>query len=247
MWVFFILVVLCLGYLQSTSSPFGRATLRRSQGWEAYAHLAKNGLTLLFYGLFLTLFLVFLLYGLATFSYLIVWLAKLQVSPYELVYSFFSFDLFRGVKVYEALIVLFSYFYHLGVSKSRRDNDSWKESFKNQDALLHVVLEAAESQTPLRISLKSRKIYIGIVESEQFERADLDNLVIIPYLSGHRDKDTLKMAVDHSYYSVYTKNNILEEGNFSMLSKFRVVIRLSEVESLSLFDMEYYSDFHDGN
>lgn len=236
-----------MGYIQSTATPFGRATLRRCQGWESYAHLAKNGIGLLLYGVLLTLMLAALMYGLATLAYIVVWLASAEVSPYELVYDLFSFSLFRGIKVYEALIVLFSFFYYLGQLKNEKTSESWKESFKNQDALLNVVLEAAESQRPLRISLKSRKVYIGIVESEQFERADLDNLAIIPYLSGHRDKDTLEMRIDHSYYSVYMKNNILEDDNFSMLSQFRVVIRLSEVESLSLFDISYYGDFHEDN
>lgn len=245
MWIVFILVVLCLGYIQSTSTPFGRATLKRCQGWESYAHLAKNGIGLLFYGILLTLMLSGALYVLATLAYVVIWLVSAEISPYQLVYDFLSLSFFRGVKVYEALIVLFSFFYYLGQLKNEKTSESWKESFKNQDALLNVVLEAAESQRPLRISLKSRKVYIGIVESEQFERADLDNLAIIPYLSGHRDKDTLEMRIDHSYYSVYMKNNILESDDFSMLSKFRVVIRLSEVETLSLFDIDYYSDFHD--
>lgn len=245
MWIVFILVVLCLGYLQATSTPFGRATLKRCQGWEAYAHLAKNGIGLLLQGVLLTLMLAVMLYVLATVSYLIIWLANSEISPYKFVYSLLSLNLFRGVKAYEFLTVIFSYLYYLGQQKKEKSTESWKESFKNQDALLSIVLSAAESQTPLRISLKSRKIYIGLVESEQFERADLDNLAIIPFLSGHRDKDTLEMRVDHNYYSVYVKNNILEKGDFSKLSDFKVIIRLSEVESLSLFDIDYYSDFHE--
>lgn len=245
MWVLFIFLVLCLGYLQATSTPSGRAILKRSQGWESYAHLAKNGIELLLHGTLLTVIFAILVYGVATFSYLVIWLINIKISPYQLVYEFFSLDLFRGIKIYELLIILFSFYYHVGQLKKEKTNENWREPFKNQDAILNVILEAAESQTPLRITLKSRKVYIGIVESEQFERADLDNLVIIPYLSGHRDKDTLEMRIDHNYYSVYAKNNILKDNKFSKLATFKIVIRLCEVESLSLFDIDYYSDFHE--
>lgn len=244
MWVVFILLVLCLGYLKLTSTPFGKAMLRRSQGWEAYAHLAKNGIELLVYGFLLTVMLAAALCAIAALAYILANFMGFEKNPYELVYDFFTYNLFRGISLFEALVVMFSYLYYVGKYKNGKEEQGWKESFKNQDAILHVILEAAETQTPLRISLKSRKVYIGLVESEQFERVDLDNVVIIPYLSGHRDKDTLQIVLDHNYFSVYKKNNILEAANFKRLSKFRVVIRLDEVESLSLFDVSYYSDFH---
>lgn len=243
MWVVFILVVLWLGYLKSTSTPFGKALLRRSQGWEAYAHLAKNGIELLFYGVLLTVVSAVALYFLVTVVHIPSLVLDFDTSFYNPINHFLTFNVFRGVKVFELSIIFFSYIYYLGKVRSGKDESNWKVYFKNQDAILNVILEAAESQTPLRISLKSRKVYIGIIESEQFERADLDNIVIIPYLSGHRDKDTLEMVIDHNYSSVYEKNNILDD-NFEDLSRFRVVIRLNEVESLSLFDAAYYADFY---
>lgn len=247
MWVLLILVVLCLGYASSTSTPAGKATLKRSEGWGAYAHLGKNGLALLWQGVLITLVFIVFLYILATLGYLFLWLEWIDKSPYSYITLALSFDAYRGIKIYELLVVFFAFSYHIDQLKKDKKKSDWVIELKNQDAVLNLILEAAESMTPLRVSLKSRKVYIGLVESEQFERADLDNLVLIPYLSGHRDKDTLEMRIDHNYFFVYEKNKILEPGNFVNLSKFRVVIRLDEVDSISLFDLKYFSDFHDDN
>lgn len=241
MWAAFVLVVLCFGYINSISTPVGRATLKRSQGWEAYAHLAINGATVLVKGLLLTLFVVALLYALASLGYLLEWALSLDLSPYGFVGNVLCYSLVRDIKTYEILVLFFSYVSLRGEATQEQAN--WKDAFKNQDAILNLIIEAAESQTPIRICLKSRKIYIGLVESEQFERADLDNITIIPYLSGHREKDTLQMVIDHNYISVYQKNKILENKNFQLLTKFRIVLRLNEIESISLFDFSYYDDF----
>lgn len=240
-WVFFVLVVLCLGYAKSISTPFGRATLRRSQGWEAYAHLAKNGLGLLVQGTLLTLLAFFASLILAFVWAAISWAFSVDGSPYRFVTQFFSYDVYRGVKLYEILAVLFSYSCHIGNLKQGKDD--WKEPFRNQYAVLNMIIDATENQTPLRVSLKSRKVYIGLVESEKFTNSDLDNITLIPYLSGHRDKDTLQMVVDHSYFDVYHKNEIVND--FSSLSLFKVVIRMDEIESMSLFDISYFADFQE--
>ncbi|SPY08896.1 hypothetical protein RP300_02155 [Oligella urethralis] len=55
------------------------------------------------------------------------------------------------------------------------------------------------------------------------------------------------MIIDHNYHSIYQKKNILETDSFSKLSKFRVVIRLEELESLSFFDSDYFADFGDND
>ncbi|WP_311514653.1 hypothetical protein [Oligella urethralis] len=241
-------MVLCFGYLKLTSTPFGKITLRRNQGWEAYAHLAKNGIEILIPGLLLTLSVAVMpLYILATLVYLVELFIELEIKPYAFVYRILSFDVYRKVYVFDVLVICFSYFYYYQKHIDEANKQAWKESFKNQDAVLNIIFEAAETQTPLRISLKSRKVYIGIIESEQFEREDIDNIVIIPYLSGHRDKDTLRMIIDHNYHSIYQKKNILETDSFSKLSKFRVVIRLEELESLSFFDSDYFVDFGDND
>src|SRR5690606_8001737 len=87
-------------------------------------------------------------------------------SPYRAVVKIYSYDLYRGIKLYELLAVVLSYFYHIGTL--RQGKDDWKETFRSQNAVLNMIIGATESQSPLRVSLKSRKVYIGIVESERF-------------------------------------------------------------------------------
>ena len=102
----------------------------------------------------------------------------------------------------------------------------------------------------MRLSLKSRKIYVGLIQSEQFERLDLENIVILPFLSGFRDKDSLSITFNHNYTDVYFKNQLiptdsqLDEQCAKKLDAFRVVIRVEEIESISLFDDRYFDDFN---
>ena len=112
-------------------------------------------------------------------------------------------------------------------------------------------MQVLDLHTSVKISLKSRKVYVGIIQSEQFERVDLDNVVIIPFLSGYRDKDTLRIEFDCNYVAVYEKHVIydnefwLDDNNLPILilasdtmprfKDFRLVIRLDEIESIFLF------------
>ena len=73
MWVLLFLAVLCLGYASSTSTPAGKATFKRSEGWGAYAHLGKSGLALLWQGVLITFVVIGFLYILATLGYLFLW------------------------------------------------------------------------------------------------------------------------------------------------------------------------------
>lgn len=81
-------------------------------------------------------------------------------------------------------------------------------------------------------------MYIGLIDSEQFESADLDNVVIIPFKSGYRDKDTLTLNLDCDYIKVYQNKSIRfdvdKSNNLSELKQFRCAIRVSEIESISL-------------
>lgn len=57
------------------------------------------------------------------------------------------------------------------------------------------------------------------------------------------------MALDHDYLSVYEKHSIYDRNNDSIeiarLKDFRLIIRFAEIESLSLFETNYY--FQDFN
>lgn len=133
--------------------------------------------------------------------------------------------------------------------EKQAEMDNWTSQLRSLDAILDIIIYASSEIKPVKISLKSRKVYVGVIVSEQFEHIDADNIVIIPYLSGHREKDTLVVNFDHNYLEVYKKNNNNHQpetdNTFAVdMKEFKCVIRLNEVESISLFDFKYYQDFH---
>ena len=138
------------------------------------------------------------------------------------------------------------------VSLASRSAEEQRKEIRKQDAILNIIIDAAEQLHPVKISLKSRKVYIGLIQAEQFERPDLDDVTTIPFYSGHRDKDTLNIIFDSNYIKAYEKHygeifsndstNSLSPKDMQKLEEFRIVIRLSEIESISFFDLAYYFD-----
>ena len=136
--------------------------------------------------------------------------------------------------------------------ENNKSQEEQRKEIRKQDAILNIIIDAAEQLHPVKISLKSRKAYIGLIQAEQFERPDLDDVTTIPFYSGHRDKDTLNIIFDSNYIKAYEKHygeifsndstNSLLPKDMQKLEEFRIVIRLSEIESISFFDLAYYFD-----
>lgn len=240
MWAIFIMLVLLMGYIEITSTPIGRVLLRKSQGWESYALLAKNGLKRLWRAAKWLLGLMVLLVGVLSILNILFDLnAFSRVREVFIQHSNLSFYIFLS------MLFVLAFFFEKRERNLDDDIDKAWSSLQSQDGMLGLILDAAHLRQPLRVTLKSRKVYVGIIQSEQFERPDLDNIAIIPFLSGYRDKDTLSMTLDQNYYSVYQGLGIQvdDDLDYQRLHDYRVVIRLGEVESLSFFDMKYYVDF----
>lgn len=125
--------------------------------------------------------------------------------------------------------------------KQGKLSDEERIKLRNIDAISELAISAFERNMPLRVNLKSGKVYIGMIVEEQFERLDIDHLMIIPYMSGFRTKENGQMTLDCSYIELYRKQQI--EQDMKKLLDFRMVIRLNEVETLSLFDFSLISQF----
>lgn len=247
MGVVFILMILVLGYQYTSNYLPAKVILKRSSGWEAYVHLGKYGLSFLFNGIFsFVAFLIFLK------------IIQLMLNfPFHLGVNYQPFDLISWLSKpvsyvnelywYYVVIFLFAFIQCRHSIKIKNQNkDEIIETLKGSNSILNLILDATQSLTPIKVSLKSKKVYVGLIDSEQFEHADLDNISIIPYFSGYRDKDFLDIHFDCNYTTVYQKHNIslnTEEGAAEQLRYFRIVLRVAEIESISLFDPTYYQDF----
>lgn len=239
-------MILVLGYHYTSNYLPAKVILKRSSGWEAYVHLGKYGFSFLFNGIF-------------SFVAFLIFLKIIQMIlniPFHLGANYEPLDLiswlFNSVRdtkeLYWYYIVIFIFAFiqcsHSIKTKNQR-KDEIIEALKGSNSILNLVLDATQSLTPIKISLKSKKVYVGLIDSEQFEHADLDNISIIPYFSGYRDKDFLDIHFDCNYTMVYQKHNISlsMKEDAENLRHFRIVIRVAEIESISLFNPESYQDF----
>ena len=213
-----VFAILVLGYARIKQDRGDFATFRRTAGWESYAYLAHSAVLQLISGLRFGIVWLIISYLL----FVIISLFGCLFSPHALFNRLWQlFDL----QSFPILLVLLSW---LGILPSKQGKLSEKERAKIRNM-------------PLRVNLKSGKVYIGMIIEEQFERLDKDHLMLIPYMSGFRAKENGQMTLDCSYIELYRKQQI--EQDVKNLLDFRMVIRLNEVETLSLFDFSLINQF----
>lgn len=243
------LCVLVLGYCYVDKTPTEKAKLKRGNNWEVYAILLKHGLFYILFGIFLTLSAIVLF---------VIGLSKIGYNVVDFLVNVYLTDTANFSYVWQVIVGVFAAssfvlgWYCLFVREYFLERWAWSKNqihllrqLKNQDGLLGIALEAMEKGNPVKISLKSKKIYVGMVYSEQFERMDFDNLIIIPYLSGYRDKDTLKVVFDVNYADFYAKKGLLNDEmayENEAIAEFRLSVRVSEIESISFFNKETFDE-----
>lgn len=238
-----VMLILILGYYYSSNYLPERFKLKRSTGWESYVLLGSHGIKFIIRGI---------LFALVVWGFLYVFSAFLNIPTYLgfdyqpfLLENYLTTEILE-VKGYYFLIALgATVACQTELNQKKVDVNRIYQEMSSANNIVNLLFSAMSSQIPVKVSLKSKKVYVGIVDGTQFSSADLENIVIIPYLSGYRHKDQLNIIFDCNYLPVYQKYNISHSENEDELNLkyFRNVIRVSEIESISLFDMKYFDDF----
>lgn len=231
--VLLILLVLVLGYTYAQLVQYEKFRLKQSQGWEAYVYLAKHGLYFLFLAVLLVVGALFLFF---VIEYI---LSLYNLTLYlDIAYKDISFSEKNPTVILIILaIVLVSFRVSYTMAWVNIRSNEYLDIVKKEDGILNIAIRSMVENKTVKISLKSRKVYVGFIKGEYLNGTDLDNIVILPMLSGYRDKDKLRVSFDCNYMTVYLENNITN------LDDFRLVIKMDEVESISLFDVSYYKKF----
>jgi len=99
-----------------------------------------------------------------------------------------------------------------------------------------VLFQCMEQGELAWITLKSRRIYIGMIHAASYDNMATANVVLIPMLSGYRDGKKLNLCVEHNYSRWYAEHDITLDSEPKSAMAFRKVIMLDQIESLSLFD-----------
>lgn len=105
-----------------------------------------------------------------------------------------------------------------------------------------LLLRAMETNMPISVTLGHGKVYVGYVTGSIEPGEKREMLRILPLVSGYRDGDAMKLKFTTWYVSVYQQFN---DQKLSHLRPelFEIVLPLSEVKSVNLFDIHAYNAF----
>ena len=113
-----------------------------------------------------------------------------------------------------------------------------------------LIQESIDDQVPVEVTLRNRKIYIGLGLESGIGTSSESDIALIPMYSGYRDEETLTLHIEIDYLSVIWEFLEYDEGPGSnedtdswSSEEFRVVIPVTEVVSARLFDEELYDEF----
>ena len=104
-----------------------------------------------------------------------------------------------------------------------------------------IISRAVRKAMPICFSLKSKKIYVGFIDSTIDPGEKRSDVRILPLLSGYREKDTNEIVFTTNYYQVYESNS--ERLEHLSENDFEIAFPFSEVQSVNLFDISAYNLF----
>lgn len=219
--------------------------------YTRYQAVRESGYRLLFRSAVVGLFLSFLsriitlpLEGRCTlFSSL--WESFLR-EPFPLEVLFqdpFSVEVLLSLVLAVVLPVFFNAFYDDQKGAERAAKEAG-------DHIELLIQESIDDQVPVEVTLRNRKIYIGLGLESGIGTNSESDVALIPIYSGYRDEKTLNLNIEIDYLSViwefleYDKRRRSDDDADRWSSEeFRVVIPVTEVVSARLFDEELYDDF----
>jgi len=250
MTTIFIAVILITGYVYVNLCLDARYKFKRLEGWSVYFFVAAWGAVFVCIAWLLCTFLSVtgILRGVlnSLFAFFDI---KYTILHRVFPISFNNGNELKDMKsaLWGVVSVLLAWIF--GVIKS-----GWAgNEDRRLDALARVVLnnplesflmEAAVTQTPVMITLSSRKFYVGMVFCPSFENGDVKHIEFLPLLSGYREEDALITHVTTNYRRHYKSQGITSTplGGLT-LSDFRKLISKDDIDSLSFFEAGTYSNF----
>lgn len=243
-----IMVVLVCGFWYTENHYQSRIRHARTNGWTSYFYVAMHGCKFVVQGI-----------GVILFFYIALWLISLFISLPHLFWPEYGMkDIYSwltdiGLMGYPRLFVLsmgmscvFAYSAGKSARKLLEKEDVRQAAYREMalmDGVESLLVQAIDEDMLIFVTLKSRKVYIGYVAAPRIEHSHTQHLVIIPYISGYRDKNTLRYHEQHRYYDLYLNKGITADSAGLNLQHFRHVIPMDQVEAVSLFDTGTYVSF----
>ena len=251
MGVLYIAFVLATGYIFTTLHLPANHKVLKSQGWVPYFHVAMYGFTFFLVALPLLLYLDIKDYARPIAAYLGLrhyhfneWGVSLHEAKI-IVWSICAMFVSTIVGVLSLLLHKLQCIRTWSLKKSVRgdviDSVIYNNITSNQNKT------EGSSFSYISITLKSRKVYVGLCNDTTLSSGGITGIKLTPVLSGFRDKDTLQIKYKTNYFDHYTDHHSdgKEEWNSETFNKFKVIMKMEEVESISLFDIDEYLKFQE--
>lgn len=273
MGAFLLFVVLTIGFIYTSRDLESRYKQKKSTNWESYSHMASWGFVFWGWGGVVVAILWLLIAILSCFATFLCWILSepfhviistkpidwsLVKASYQQIQSIEWHSQFSGWVMADTSVPLVLSLIFGAVcawvttevsAKNTRDDPQARlkviQKIAVSDNVQLLLIESSSKQLRVMLTMKSRKVYIGFIKQfahEQVVPGDED-IVIIPLISGYRDKDTLTFHESHSYVTFYDENGIGTNTKPLCLDDFRVVIPREQIESVSLFDAKTYVAF----
>ena len=116
---------------------------------------------------------------------------------------------------------------------------------RSNDHLEILVSRACREVKAVSITLKSRKVYIGLITRTHDPLYDRKYIQLLPIKSGYRAAETLALHLTVDYAAAYAQ--IIQEDLSVMaggIQDFEIVVPVSEIQSVNLFDPTTYTTFN---
>lgn len=240
-----ILVIAITGFLYANLSLTTRYKFKRSVDWSAYLYVAGWGVCFFF----IAWCIISLLSSLGWLREAYNWLS-MRINFDRVVMTSNNLEEKKNLLKLVAICVLsIKLAFLVGIGNKIYYKIYADGKLKSLSKLISnnpfesLVLESHIRSFPVLVTLSSNKVYVGIIASVPLlEDGQLEYISLLPLLSGYRESDTLGVIFTTNYYNHY--NEFLSDNEESLsLDDFNITFPISEILSISLFDMETYNKF----
>lgn len=235
----FMVLMVC-GYWYTSHDLTTRFKFKRTFGWDVYFLVALYGCVFVLQGMLATAVLwLLLLIASAVMNLLPAYFGP-EYHHFQMTFMNWSFlGIQAPVVIMLSFAVVFCLWHSNWSSGARLDIGGRRELYKQltrANGVEGLIYQCMDKGDLAWVTLKSQRIYIGMIHTATFDSGDANNIVLIPLLSGYRDSKSLDLHVEHNYSAWYADHEITLVSEPCSALDFRKVILLSQVESLSLFD-----------
>lgn len=122
------------------------------------------------------------------------------------------------------------------LNKGRIDQALWKAAEENE--LEELLLESLGLLRTVSITLSSNKVYVGLILTTPEPKTERRVIALLPYMSGYRT-ETGKVIFTTYYDQFYNKDTPETDAE-----KFRLVLPVDKMLSVSFFDVDTYAHFN---